>query len=34
VTFKELRKIIAEKNRKMEIEAKYYNPTISGRAEK
>jgi hypothetical protein len=26
VTFKELRKIIAEKNRKIEIEAKYYNP--------
>jgi hypothetical protein len=26
VTFKELRKIIAEKKKEMEIEAKYYDP--------
>jgi hypothetical protein len=26
VTFKDLRRIIAEKNKEMEIESKYYNP--------
>jgi hypothetical protein len=34
VTFKELRKIIAEKKKEMEIEAKYYDPNYFWKGKK
>jgi len=34
VTFKELRKIIAEKKKEMEIEAKYYDPNYYWKGKK